>query len=48
LNVLGDLLQPPHGTNNATCDIEIDEKGTLKATKHDEYENIADSVFLRK
>jgi hypothetical protein len=29
------------------CDIEIDEKGTLKATehdKHDTYENIAGSV----
>jgi hypothetical protein len=24
----------------------IDEKGTLKATEHDKYENIADSVWL--
>jgi hypothetical protein len=26
------------------CDIKIDEKGTLKVTKHDKYENIAGSV----
>jgi hypothetical protein len=28
---------------NANC-IKIDEKGTLKATEHDKYENIAGSV----
>jgi hypothetical protein len=26
--------------------IKIDEKGTLKATEHDKYENIAGSVWL--
>jgi hypothetical protein len=26
------------------CDIEIDEKGALKATEHDKCENIAGSV----
>jgi hypothetical protein len=35
LNVRGDILKPPHGTKQRYCNIEIDEKGTLKATKHD-------------
>jgi hypothetical protein len=28
------------------CDIKIDEKGTLKAIKHNKYENIVGSVIL--
>jgi hypothetical protein len=39
----GHYLQPPHGTN---CDIEIDEKGTLKDTEHNKYETIVGFVEL--
>jgi hypothetical protein len=43
----GETFYSRHTAHTHThCDIEIDERGTSKATKHDKYENIADSIWL--
>jgi hypothetical protein len=40
------IIQPANTQTKHITNTKIEEKGTLKATEHDKYENIAGSVWL--